>query len=495
MEINELTPAERRVREAFPSGTLVDFRTESAAADDPEDGAGWSAERTVRAEILSSLLLGGERAPGQIPALRITGARITGTLRGRYAVAECAVLLTGCYFEESPDLYGAQLRQLNLSGSVLPGLDAATIRVDGVLRLADCRIAGPVRLGGARISRALVLEGARVGVHTEGSTAVHDEPVLRLNHLVVEDDLWWPRLVVHGETRLDGAAVTGQIRLDDSVLHNPGGTALQAENVTVGSDLHAMRLRVQGRVNLRGCRIPGQLNFAYAGFSHPGGVALRASSMAVGELWLREAAPVEGVVNLRRSQIEVLHADPSVWPSVVQLEGLTYTSLLPHLPAARRLPLLKREQAGYVPFAYEQLAAAYRRLGDDDAARTVLLAKERRRRETLPAYARLWGYLQDAAVGYGFRPVRAAGWLLSLLLIGTVAYAAHHPGPLKKDEAPPFSPFFYTLDLLLPIVDFGQEKAFNPQGWYQWLAYLLIVTGWLLATTIAAGVTRSVSRQ
>ncbi|MEV3932480.1 MULTISPECIES: hypothetical protein [unclassified Streptomyces] len=41
----------------------------------------------------------------------------------------------------------------------------------------------------------------------------------------------------------------------------------------------------------------------------------------------------------------------------------------------------------------------------------------------------------------------------------------------------------------------GQEKAFNPLGWYQWLSYLLIVTGWLLATTIAAGITRSVSRQ
>ncbi|ARF76437.1 membrane-associated oxidoreductase [Streptomyces griseus] len=494
MEINELTPAERRVRDAFPSGAPVDFRTGSEEADDPEGGGDWGPERTVRAEVLRALLLGGERTPGEVPALRVMGARITGTLRGRYAVAECAVLLTGCHFEKAPDLYGAQLRQLNLSGSVLPGLDAGTIRVDGVVRLSGCRIPGPVRLGASRIARALVLDGARIGVHADGSTVANDEPVLRLNHAVVEDDLWWPRLVVHGEARIDGAAVTGQIRMDDAELWNPGGTALQAENVTVGSDLHAMRLRVRGRVNLRGCRIPGQLNFAYARFAHPGGVALRASSMTVGELWLREAAPIEGLVNLRRSQIDMLHADPSVWPPVVRLEGLTYTSLLPHLPAARRLPLLEREEEGYVPFSYEQLTAAYRRIGDDDAARTVLLAKERRRRGTLPAYARLWGHLQDAAVGYGFRPVRAAGWLFSLLLVGTVAYATRHPGPLKEDEAPPFSPLFYTLDLLLPIVDFGQEKAFNPQGWYQWLAYLLIVTGWLLATTIAAGITRSVSR-
>ncbi len=495
MEITDLTPAERRVQDAFPSGSPVDFRTGSAADDDPEGGAGWGAERTVRAEVLRTLLLGGAGAPGQVPALRVMGARITGRLWARYAVAECAVLLTGCRFDEAPDLYGAQLRQLNLAGSVLPGLEAATIRVDGVVRLSGCRIPGPVRLGASRIARALVLDGARLGVRADGTSAPNDEPVLGLNHAIVEDDLWWPRLTAHGEVRIDGAAVTGQIRLDDAELRNPGGTALRAENVTVGSDLHAMRIRVLGRVNLRGCRIPGQLNFAYARLSHPGGVALRASSMTVGEMWLREADPVNGLVNLRRSQIGLIHADPSVWPSAVRLEGLTYTSLLPHLPAARRLPLLEREEEGYVPFAYEQLTTAYRRIGDDEAARTVLLAKERRRRRTLPVHARFWGYLQDAAVGYGFRPVRAAGWLLSLLFVGSVAYATHRPRPLKEGEAPPFSPVFYTLDLLLPIVDFGQEKAFNPQGAYQWLSYLLIVTGWLLATTIAAGITRSVSRQ
>ncbi|WP_411080381.1 membrane-associated oxidoreductase [Streptomyces sp. cmx-18-6] len=495
MEIIVLTPAERRVRDAFPSGDPVDFRTGSASADDPEGGGDWGPERTVRAEVLRALLLGGVRTEGEVPALRVMGARITGTLQARYAVAECAVILSGCHFEEAPDLYGAQLRQLNLSGSVLPGLRAATIRVDGVVTLSGCRIPGTVWLSAARIARAVVLVGARIGVNADGSTAGTDEPALRLNHSVVEDDLRWNGLVAHGEVKLDGAAVTGQIQLNDAELTHPGETALQAENVTVGSDLHAMRIRVRGRVNLRGCRIPGQLNFAYARFSHPGAVALRASSMTVGELWLRGAAPIEGMVNLRRSQIDLIHAEPSVWPPVVQLEGLAYTSLLPHLPAARRLPLLEREEEGYAPFAYEQLTAAYRRIGDDDAARTVLLAKERRRRGTLPAYARLWGYLQDAAVGYGFRPVRAAAWLLSLLLAGSVAYAARHPLPLKEDEAPDFSPLFYTLDLLLPIVDFGQEKAFNPQGWYQWLSYLLIVTGWLLATTIAAGITRSVSRQ
>jgi hypothetical protein len=103
--------------------------------------------------------------------------------------------------------------------------------------------------------------------------------------------------------------------------------------------------------------------------------------------------------------------------------------------------------------------------------------------------------VQDATVGYGFRPTRAMAWLVTLLVIGTSVYGLHHPHPIEPGKSPDFHAAVYTLDLLLPIIDFGQEKAFNPHGWYLWLAYLLITTGWILATTVITGVTRAVSRQ
>ncbi|WP_217213672.1 hypothetical protein [Streptomyces sp. AC550_RSS872] len=80
----------------------------------------------------------------------------------------------------------------------------------------------------------------------------------------------------------------------------------------------------------------------------------------------------------------------------------------PHVsPPNRTLPLLEREADGHLPFAYEQLAAAYRAVGDGRAACTVQLARLRRHRRALPWYARFWGHLQDTTVGYGFRPLRA----------------------------------------------------------------------------------------
>ncbi|WP_097270864.1 pentapeptide repeat-containing protein [Streptomyces sp. TLI_55] len=485
MEINDMTPAEERVWRAFATGAAVDFR-EGA---DEEVAAGWGPERTLRAAVLRALLLNGPTEPGEIAALKLAGARITGVLDFRYGVTEQAVRLSHCHFDETPLLYGARFRQLNLSSSVLPGLTAATLRVEGVLRLTDARCAGPVRLGGAQISGALFLDRAVFDAPDA------DEPALQLNQACIGDDLWAPGLLARGEVRLTGATVTGSVNFRDTVFESASSTALDAQNLTVGADVRASCLVARGRVDFRGSRIPGCLDLLHARLAHPGGTALRASSCVIGELWLRRGERLDGALNLRRSQIDLLTLETAMLPGQVYVNELTYTALTPHEPAHRRLPMLESDGDGYVPYAYEQLTAAYRRVGDDHAARLVQLAKQRRLRTTRAWYGRLWGYVQDATVGYGFRPLRACGWLLSLLAVGTIVYALHQPRPLKASEAPHFSPVFYTLDLLLPVISFGQEEAYAPDGWYQYLAYGLIVTGWILATTVVTGITRTVSRQ
>ncbi|MFF3499292.1 membrane-associated oxidoreductase [Streptomyces sp. NPDC003247] len=475
MEINDLTPAEQRVWRAFATGATVDFR---------DDG-----EQAVRAVVLRALLLNGPREPGEIAALKLVGARIAGELDLRYAVVDTVVRMDQCRFDTAPRLAGARLNYLNLSDSALPGLAAARSRIDGSLRMTRCRVDGFVSLAGAQIAGALFLDEAEL---TAEDPAL---PVLQLNQLTVDDDLCARGLRAHGLVRLDGATVAGSLDLEDAELSNPGAHALDAESLAVGANLLGRRLRARGRIELRGARIPGRVDLLHASLSHPGNTALRASSCAIGEFWLRGGPQIEGRLNLRRAEINQLDLEPEMLPEEVRLLDLTYTFLTPHEPAERRLPMLERDDGGFDPHGYEQLTAAYRRTGDDRAARLVQLAKQRRHRSTLPWYGRLWGHLQDAAVGYGFRPLRAAGWLLSLLAVGSVAFALEHPRPLKASEAPDFHPVFYTLDLLLPVISFGQESAFAPSGLHQTLAYVLVVTGWILATTVVAGVTRTVSRQ
>ncbi len=476
MEINDLTPAEQRVWRAFATGAVVDLR----------DGG---TELAVRARVLRALLLNGPREPGEIAAVKLQGARITGVLDLRYATVDCVVRFSDCHFDAVPSISGAQLSYLNLSGSELPGLSAARIRVDGSLRLTGCRFGGPIHLGGAQIAGALFLERARLTAADSGL------PALRLNQITVEDDLCAPGLRVEGEIRLDGARVAGSIDLEDAELSCPGGTVLEADSLEVGANLLGRRLRAEGRLDLRGIRVPGRLDLLRATLSNPGNTALRASSAVIGELWLREGPRMTGRLNLRRTQIEQLDLEPEMLPEEVRILDLTYTFLTPHEPVERRLPMLERDGNGYDPHGYEQLTAAYRHIGDDHAARRVQLAKQRRHRTTLSWYGRLWGHVQDATVGYGFRPLRAFGWLLSLLAVGSIAFALNPPPALKPDEAPDFNPVFFALDLLIPVITFGQETAYAPEGWAQWLAYVLVLAGWVLATTVLAGVTRTVSRQ
>ncbi|CAL9610408.1 membrane-associated oxidoreductase [Streptomyces sp. enrichment culture] len=484
MEIDDLTPAEQRVWRAFPRGEAVDFRE----PDDPGH-ADWGPERTVRAEVLRALLLNGPQRDGEIPALSLAGARVTGRLDLQYATIDPPVRLRHCLFEEPPRCYAARLRELNLSESVLPGLVAHSVQVDGALRMTRSRFTGTVRLGGAQIGGSLYLESARI------DAPAAEEPVLQLNQSAIGADLWAPGLRTRGQIRLNGAGVAGTVNLNEARLGHPEHAALDAETLTVEGDMLVRHAEVEGWFGLRGARIAGRLDLTYSRLSHPGATALRASSSAIGELWLRKSPAMEGALNLRRAQIDVLFLEPESVPEQVLLNGLVYSSLTPQEPAERRLPMVERDREGYVPHAYEQLAASYLRIGDERAARLVRLAKERRHRTTLPWYGRLWGHVQDATVGYGFRPLRAAAWLLSLVAVGSVVYGVRPPRALKAGEAPEFNPVFYTLDLLVPVLSFGQEAAYGPRGWYQWLSYVLVVTGWILATTVVAGVSRSVSRQ
>ncbi len=141
------------------------------------------------------------------------------------------------------------------------------------------------------------------------------------------------------------------------------------------------------------------------------------------------------------------------------------------------------------------MASWYRKVGHDDDARRVLLAKQRHRRQTLHPAARAWGHLLDATVGYGYRPWLTGVWLLALTLLGTLCFGTHSPSPVQRGEGARFQPLVYTLDLLMPIGGLGQRAA-----WYwsndslQWLAYLLIAFGWVLTTAVIAGVTRTLQK-
>jgi hypothetical protein len=61
-------------------------------------------------------------------------------------------------------------------------------------------------------------------------------------------------------------------------------------------------------------------------------------------------------------------------------------------------------------------------------------------------------------------------------------------------KAPEFHASAYAADLLLPVIDLGQQSAYLPRGWTAWAAYVLMGVGLVFATTAAAAIARRLRR-
>ncbi|MEU5879882.1 hypothetical protein [Spirillospora sp. NPDC047279] len=435
--------------------------------------------RAHNAHVGASLVLAGSRFrnPGGV-ALSLGGLAAEG---GVWAwdgfAAEGTIRLVGARLAANLTMAGARLdcpdgTALDLSGASLGSLRAENLDVRaGEVTLHGTTIAGIADLDGASLPDGLMLDATSANSLNLREVRAGAEVVIR------------------------ACRIENRLMLTRMRVRNPGGVAVGLSRTEVGSFVYARGLDLEGSLRLRRLRVGGFLDLADVRISASGGTAFDAHALQADELTLTPAAPFDGSVIFSHAQIGVLRDDPATWPDELVLTGLRYEALEPRLPAGERLRWLARGPEGYESQPYEQLATHYAETGQNADARKVLHAKERHRQSSETRVIRAWSRLQDVTTGYGYQPWRALLWLGVLLTLGGVVYGLEPPAPLKRDEAPHFNPVVYTLDLLIPIVDLGQERAFNPAGAYQWLSYLLVAAGWVLATTVAAGAARVVSRR
>jgi hypothetical protein len=241
------------------------------------------------------------------------------------------------------------------------------------------------------------------------------------------------------------------------------------------------------------------------------GTALNAHGMVAQELVLTVGQAPRGRVTLRHARCGSFDDNEKFWNTTgkLDLEDFRYEALAVPIDvkddeAVRtRLRWLRGAmQHDYVPGPYDQLAAVFRASGNEEHASTVLIEKQRRRYiamsdgfRVLGPGVRLWSWLQRSMVGYGYRPTRALVWLLLALGLGSLWFGLHpRLQEINADDTLIWNPVLYTLDLLVPIIDFGNKNRWQAPGASQWIASGLIATGWVLATTAAAGLTRMLRR-
>ncbi|WP_132836159.1 hypothetical protein [Streptomyces sp. BK205] len=520
----DLTSAERLVIAAFPEGATVDL---------PED----EAQRTIRGELLVNVLTGLFPLPsGARPALKIVGARISGKFILEGLTIDAPIRFEQCLFEEAPNFIDAECPSVRLPACQVPGFLGASLRVGGNLEMNNGFICvGQLDLSSAEIGGDLKMQHALI--YSPGTHA------LFASRIAVSKAFLAAGMVVVGQTRILSGRISGLLSLNGARLLNPDGIALHAERAEVGESFFLQNsFRAEGRTILQNASVGGGIDARGGSFSSTpdknclnlhwvragrnvslreaqfaGNVTCQAASIG-GSLNLTDAAfasgstvmldrlradriqmlpaAAPGLLSLRQARVNSFEDDPRSWPLEWRLANFEYTSLDSASPVGprERLKWLALDADGYRPQPYQQLAAFYRSVGEEQHARQVALKGLRRRRGTLSPIGRVLGYLLDVTVGYGYRTWIAGLWLSLFASLGTVIFAAWPPHLVDPTKPRPFAPFIYTLNLLLPIVDLGQKDTWEPQASTQWIAWTLTLLGWALTTAVVAGISRVLNR-
>jgi hypothetical protein len=384
------------------------------------------------------------------------------------------------------------------------GPHAGTITRDGDPRTAF-RAFGQVRLVDAQIHGSVSLSMARLL-----GPAID---VLFADRLRVGGTLFLRRALISGSIRLQNAHIGSSLdcsgaRMIKPRLRENGSVkpSLDARVATIGKDLLCGGgFRAIGGVRVRLVEVGKLATFRDArlgGQTRPGhpvsGVALSAYGLVAQELVLAFRVPPRGAVHLARARATSVIDGRGLWLATggLDLEDFAYQAIAaePEVSVDTRLRWLRAVQPDFAPGPYEQLAAMYRAGGDEERARRVQLERQRRRYAELHVLGRIWGRLQEWTVGYGYRPWLAIVWLAVFWVFGTLWFTGHHLAPLDTGQQPIWNPALLSTDLVLPIVDLGQDKEWQLTGSSQWVSAGLIAAGWILATTAAAGATRVLKR-
>jgi hypothetical protein len=188
------------------------------------------------------------------------------------------------------------------------------------------------------------------------------------------------------------------------------------------------------------------------------------------------------------------------WPDDVELSGFTYARLggfrgtdasLLARDIDWYIQWLARDPT-YTPQPYEQLAAVFRAAGEPAKADRILYeSRERARAEARQhgSYLRWLGFsFLKWTIGYGLgrRYFRALAWVIILTIIGaSFLHLSGQPSYGLTRTLP--AQLFYSLDQLLPIVEFEKYDKVVLKGWVAYYFYAQKLAGWVLGSFLVAG--------
>jgi hypothetical protein len=546
----DLLPAERRLAK----DGWVDLRTGTAEADDAVDGGGWPRERTLRAHVLrefvtesgARMLVVGARITETfdvegmtVPrSLVFTGCHFDERLNLQDSEL-VSLRLRGCHLAQGLNAQGCRIRG-NLE------LDRG-FHARGTVELVSASVGGRVVATGGRFdsggiaidAQGLMVDGDVLfdnAFESDGQVSLRDARILGFlgcsggrfmnpSRIALNFDradisgAVFLRNGFHadGTVRMIQARIHGDLDCDGGRFNGSDEAALLGDRMLVAGDMFCRNgFDADGKVRLLAADVKGAFVLLSGTISNPGDLALDLEAARIGgTLFLRPSQPLDGWIDLSETRVGGSLADsPEAWRAGYQLAGCRYPAVHSSWEADNKRRLFRRDTAvthrlqwlagnreGYMPQVYDQLIEAYAAAGEESHQRDALIAKQRRRRGQLPWYGWLWNLALDVLIGFGYRTGRALIPFVAFLAFGWWYFGnAYDDGDIiprstaETMNVPPFRPLIYSLDQLVPVVNFGQRESWVASGDAQTLVTVMVIVGWVLTTAILAALTGLVRR-
>jgi hypothetical protein len=489
---------------------------------------------------LGALTLDGSRFPG----IDATSLEVDGDLALNRITSSAPVVLADARVSGT-----VRLRQATVTapGGEQPAFDgdgmtvghdfsAAGLTAKGEVTLVDAHIAGVLDLGKSTLSRpgdvALRLDRAEVASSlycNAGFTVTGSVDAIGAH---VRGSVYFTRAELGRPPPAAGAAGTAEAAGATGGPAAARGAALRLVRTRIDGDLGCWKGFVAHRpIDIRRTSVGGEFSLLTTDLrGHP--TAADLSHGRFSTLTIAGDEPA-GFLDFSKAKCDFFRDGPVPgWPrGNIILDEFEYGTIqMTSIPLKDRKQPKYREQLrcreewlrramaasrrrsggahdGYLPQPYDQLAAAYRRVGDDHGARLIELAKYRQRNRVTNWrrrwYSKVWNYVQDGVIGYGFAPWRALVWLAVLFAAGVVLF--RYAGPFRPYSIisvhRPEAVFTlnnsvsYTLDLLLPTSALSDRQVWTSNGPGEVAAALLVAFGLLLTATVFAAAARVLQRK
>jgi hypothetical protein len=436
--------------------------------------------------------------------------------------------LSGTRIEGSLECSGAQLQGLNC--------DRAKIG-DSVFLAHDFRAERDVRFVGAEIEGDLCCHGG----HFEGLDC--DRADIGCSVSLANG------FRAKGEAvRFVGARIRGDLCCDAGEF-----VALHCDRAEIGGSVFLRaKFHATGEVRFVGARIKGSLECGGGHFASKTSCALDLAGATIDNtLSFRNGARAAGAISFAQAEVGTLADDLVLWPrNALDLDGFRYQRIVGTYDARSRVTWLRNQQAQFLEgenFALQpwtHLGKVLREHGQFREAADVAIAGEAQLRRAGRVRNPIAHFLFGFLAGYGYKPGRIIGlamiaWLGFGLFYRYVDSAAvfrpTNPAVLQADsyehcrpDAPAtptngkarignwtkcpalqeryvgFSPWAYSFDLILPIVNLSQAKEWTPvTSGDEWslgyvtraVTWVEQIIGWVAALTLAAIVSGLVKRK